>query len=141
MKKFKYKWIIFIIISIIILLTDRLTKIWALNLTKTIDFKFFAFTLVKNTGAGFGLFQDLNSVLIYFSVIVLGLLIYFYDRINPYSFTFIAAGLTGNIIDRIFYGFVIDFINFKIWPVFNIADSFITIGVILLIIEFFRKKD
>jgi signal peptidase II len=141
MKKSKYRWIVFLIILAIILLTDRITKIWALNLTKTIDFKVFAFTLVKNTGAAFGLFQDLNSVLIYFSVIVLGLLIYFYDRINPYSFTFIAAGLTGNIIDRIFYGFVIDFINFKIWPVFNIADSFITIGVILLIIEFFRKKD
>ncbi len=134
------KGFFYFIFFLAIILTDRLTKIWALNLKTSVDFRIFSFNLVRNTGAGFGLLKDFNSGLIYLSVIILGLLVYFHDRINLYSLTFITAGLISNVTDRISYGYVIDFIDFKIWPVFNIADSFITIGVILLIIEYFKKK-
>ena len=53
---------------------------------------------------------------------------------------FIIGGLLGNLIDRIFLGHVVDFIDFRIWPVFNAADSAITIAVIWLIIYLWRKK-
>ena len=52
---------------------------------------------------------------------------------------FILGGTIGNLIDRIAYGFVIDFLDFRIWPVFNVADSFVTIGVIGLIIYLWKK--
>ena len=56
-------------------------------------------------------------------------------------FALIIGGALSNILDRIIYGSVIDFINFSFWPAFNIADSAITIGVILLIIKFIHKDE
>ena len=53
----------------------------------------------------------------------------------------IVSGIVGNLIDRIFYGSVIDFINFRFWPIFNVADSLIFIGVIYWIIEILRDRD
>ena len=52
----------------------------------------------------------------------------------------ILSGAIGNLIDRIFFGCVIDFINLKIWPVFNIADSFITLGVIVILLVYLKKR-
>ena len=58
-------------------------------------------------------------------------------RLNIYSLalSFILAGALGNLIDRMFFGYVIDFLDFRVWPVFNIADSAITIGALILIIK------
>ncbi|MFH1847393.1 MAG: signal peptidase II [Candidatus Omnitrophota bacterium] len=56
------------------------------------------------------------------------------------ALSFIIAGTIGNLIDRIRFGYVIDFIDFRVWPVFNIADSFITIGAVILMASFLRKK-
>jgi signal peptidase II len=59
---------------------------------------------------------------------------------NTIYYILILAGALGNIIDRFYFGCVIDFIDFKIWPVFNLADSFITLGVILIILDTLKKK-
>lgn len=97
-------------------------------------------TYVQNTGIAFGLFQNTIPLLIWFSIIVLGLLFFFYDRIHFIPRALLVAGIIGNLIDRIFLKFVVDFIDFRIWPTFNIADSCLTIGAILLVV-FILKKD
>ena len=61
----------------------------------------------------------------------------FYVRIG---FASVFGGVLGNLIDRLRYGYVIDFLDFRIWPVFNIADSAITIGAVLIIIDLLRNR-
>jgi len=96
-------------------------------------------TYVQNTGSAFGLFQNTVGILIWFSLIVLGLLFYFYDKMNFIPRTLIIAGVIGNLLDRIFLKYVVDFVDFRIWPAFNVADSCLSIGVILLIIYIIKK--
>jgi len=97
-------------------------------------------TYIQNTGSAFGLFQNTTSLLIWFSVFVLGLIFYLYDKIPFVPRILLTGGIVGNLIDRIFLKFVVDFIDFRVWPAFNIADSCLTIGVIILIIYLLKKK-
>ena len=116
-------------------------------------FPFLNITFVRNTGISFGLFSNGGLLNRYFFTILalivgLTLLIIAFlniDRIARFSLLFISAGAIGNAIDRIYFGGVIDFIDFFLynlhWPAFNLADIFITFGVILLLFEnFFRKN-
>ena len=111
---------------------------------------FFNLTYVKNTGAAFGLFAgDTNAFrTLFFVTITVGALVLIFwlfrrikeDRVLiPLSFAMIIAGAVGNLVDRIRWGYVIDFLDFYWqtyhWPAFNIADSAITVGVALLFIE------
>jgi signal peptidase II len=107
------------------------------------------FTHVRNPGALFGLFGSLNSFLIPASVLVILAILYYYLRVRPREWLLNLAlalelgGATGNLIDRLAYGKVIDFIDFKVWPVFNLADSAITLGLFFLGLYLFfhvRKK-
>ncbi|PIP68258.1 MAG: signal peptidase II [Candidatus Omnitrophica bacterium CG_4_9_14_0_2_um_filter_42_8] len=106
-------------------------------------------TFIKNTGAAFGLFK--NSTYFFIAVSVIAVILIGIVLVNSagkgsfsekflfhYSLILIMAGALGNLIDRISLKYVIDFIDFRIWPVFNIADSSITIGTALLIISFTR---
>ena len=104
-------------------------------------------TFVKNTGAAFGLFKNSTYFFIAVSItaiIIIGTVILGTVRKGNFSEKFrfnfslilIMAGAFGNLIDRINLGYVIDFIDLRIWPVFNIADSAITLGTTLLIISF-----
>ncbi len=102
---------------------------------------FLYFTYVQNTGIAFGFLQNTTSILIWLSVIVLGILLFLYEKIPLVPRFLIAAGIIGNLIDRIFLSFVVDFINFRLWPAFNIADSCLTIGVIFLILHILKNKD
>ena len=136
-------------ISFIILFYDQLTKFIVL---KQLPFKYsmqvipklFYLTHVRNYGAAFSLFQNSSQLLLWFSVIVVGFILYLYDKI-PYEnlpqifIALILGGTLGNLIDRLVYGYVIDFLDFQIWPAFNIADTAITIGVIGLIIYLIKK--
>ncbi|MFA5087866.1 MAG: signal peptidase II [Candidatus Omnitrophota bacterium] len=101
-------------------------------------------TLVRNTGIAFGLFKDQGVVFILIPVIAIILLVFniFYYQSNKdlsrtyiIGFSLILGGAIGNLIDRIHYGYVIDFIDFRVWPVFNIADSAITIGAVIITIK------
>ncbi len=96
-------------------------------------------TLVHNRGAAFGILKE-QTYLFIFSSICAVILIYLSikgqgrKRISIYtlSLSLIAAGAVGNLIDRVFFGYVIDFLDLRVWPVFNVADSAITIGAVLL---------
>ncbi len=102
-------------------------------------------TLVHNTGIAFGLFKDQGVVFIIIPLIAIILLIYniYYYKSNDeclsrtyiIGFSLILAGAIGNLIDRIVFQYVIDFIDLQIWPVFNIADSAITIGAFIVAVK------
>lgn len=132
------------LLLIILVVIDQLTKF--LFFGKDFSVGFFRISFVKNTGMSFGLFQGSNLFLIFVSIIALVALVYFafFSKELKSSFWFllvIISGTLGNLVDRVFRGFVVDFINFGWWPVFNVADSLIFIGVFgLLINELFFIK-
>ena len=122
-----------------IVILDRLTKMLILS-GQTLDAGFLSFHFVTNTGASFGMLQGWNAVFIAVSIVVLGILAFYYKTIPPAPLMLITGGVLGNLLDRIFFGFVIDFIDFKFFPVFNIADSAISIGVFVWILLLLLKK-
>ncbi|MBS3146299.1 signal peptidase II [Candidatus Woesearchaeota archaeon] len=133
----KTKYILLIILFIVL---DQLTK----NFFKDKHFSIINYT--ENSGAAFSLFQGFTLLLITISLIVLIITLYYFITLTKlnlklnYSFILIISGTSGNLIDRIFLGVVRDFIDFKIWPIFNLADSYNVIGFILLLIYFNRKS-
>jgi len=104
----------------------------------------FHITYIHNTGSAFGMMQNATIFLIWLSIIVIGIIMFLYDKIPEnkcyqLSVAAILAGVFGNLIDRINLGYVIDFIDFRIWPAFNIADAAICIGAVFLIIQIIKK--
>src|SRR3989344_634425 len=95
--------------------------------------KYFLTTTI-NYGAAFSLFQGYTIFLIIASLIALIICIYYYkEKKLRLGLNFLISGIIGNLIDRIFLGYVRDFINLRIFPVFNLADMFNVIGVLLII--------
>ena len=123
----------------LLLLLDQVTKTIFSSINA--DFGFFAITPVTNTGMSFGLFQGNNFVFILISIIFIFLLFFFRKEFKGREvfLVMILAGAFGNLIDRIIHGHVLDFIDFKFFPVFNVADSLIFIGVFCVI--FLELKD
>ena len=132
-----------VLLGLILVLADQVLKL-SVHLTNPfIDLKIFAIVFVKNTGSLWGWFQNTNSLFIFISLIAIGALLYFYDQFPKKAFLFylmLLSGIIGNLIDRIFRGFVVDFIDFKFWPVFNLADAFIVVSIIALIIYTWKEK-
>ncbi len=99
---------------------------------------FFEIRHVTNTGAAFGLFQNGSNLFVIVSFIVSAIIIYYYSRLPDgkwplrFSLAMQLAGAVGNLIDRLRWGYVVDFLDFHFWPVFNVADSCIVCGVVLL---------
>ncbi len=129
----------------LILCIDVLTKIWAKNhlkqgimLTKNIGLMY-----TTNTGAGFSLLTKHNMLLAWFSIIIIGILIFFYPdlpaNLRTPVYLFIIGGL-GNVIDRFIYGHVIDFIKIGWWPSFNIADITLCIAAGWIILKLLKKN-
>lgn len=146
--------IFFIILGIVFL--DQITKYWIYNNLDYMAyfdvFPFFKIVHFQNKGAAFSFLHDAGGWQRYFLITVsmIAVLVLPYlirqNKKEPFilwSFVFILAGAIGNMIDRIYHGFVIDFIYLHIneysWPAFNIADSFITIGAFLLIFDMLKK--
>ena len=138
------------------LILDQISKIVInTNLKENESIKvigsFFKLTNVFNEGAAFSLFDGSKVFLIIVSIISILFLLYmmkdFKDsKLNNIAFGLIYGGILGNLIDRLFLGYVRDFLDFNIfgfhYPVFNLADSFIVIGVITLIIDLIKgEKD
>jgi signal peptidase II len=130
-----------IILFLLFIIIDRITKVWALTLSanKTIDLGIVEFVYMTNTGAGFSILQNQNILLSWIAVIALGVIIFYYSHFPKLGFLMIISGIIGNLIDRLFYGHVIDFINFKFWPVFNVADSLVFLGVIYTVIVWIKE--
>lgn len=144
-----------LITAVIALIIDQLTKTLAelflkLNVSFKLINKFFYFTLCHNEGAAFGLFSGSRIFIIVGTVIALILLYHFTfcfkkNNRNNIAFGLIYGGLAGNFLDRVIFGYVIDFLDFYIfkldYPVFNFADIAIVIGVILLIYATIRGEE
>ncbi len=135
----------------VVLLLDRLTKAWIRHHFQLYESRrltsWFYLTFVENTGTAFGLFQGNNRALLLLAFTILAALLYgarglterggFWGAIGV---ALVLGGAIGNVMDRIHYGQVIDFLDFRVWPVFNIADSAITIGTISLMIGLIWKE-
>ena len=141
----------FVSLSIFIVLIDQFTKYLIFYNKKLFinkDFLLFKLDFVKNYGAAFNIFSGSRIFLSLISILFSTLLIYLIFRKNTinifdlYSYSFILGGTIGNGIDRIYKGFVIDFINLNIinFPVFNIADISINIGFIFLLYNIFKNN-
>ncbi len=137
------------IFPLILVAADQISKCIAkeyLAVSMQVIKNIFHLTFVKNFGIAFGFLPGTNDIVLWLYIIVLGLLVYFYDkfpkdRFNQVMYFFMIAGVIGNFIDRIAYGYVIDFIDFRVWPVFNFADIYLDIGIIgLLGKEIFAGK-
>ena len=146
-------WIIFFIF-----LLDRSSKYFITNLSDPVNglnieiTSFLNFNLIWNKGIAFGLLsfdQDFLYNIITFVIFLITILIFWFSQktkgLEKISFLIIVGGSSGNIFDRIYYSAVVDFIDINInsfhWFIFNVADIFISIGVITLImLEIFYKK-
>ena len=136
----------FLFLSLFILFLDQLTKYLARHyLTSPFilipDFLSLRFSV--NTGAAFSILQGQNLLLAWFGVIVIGVLLYFYEDF-PLNYRLpvqlLIIGIIGNTLDRFINGYVTDFIAFSFWPSFNIADSVINIAVFYIIILMIKEE-
>lgn len=133
----------FIFLFLFLFLIDRITKILFFNKSGC----FFIFCLIseKNKGGMLGIFQNFPLLIIFISLIILFFFIYFYIKEKNFYFRlsviFIVTGIISNLFDRIFYGYVIDWIsfNFKFYS-FNIADCYLWIGLIFYLVSFLKKE-
>jgi signal peptidase II len=136
---------------------DQLTKQWVLRSISPYDARvvvpdFFNLVNVTNTGAAFGSFKGNNTFFIVISIAALVVVTVLLSRPRPpdawrdVSLALLLGGILGNLTDRLVYGHVIDFLLFNLhiryaspWPAFNVADSCISVAVVLFIIHSFRK--
>ncbi len=106
----------------------------------------FHITVIFNSGAAFGILKGSPVLLTYLGLIFIGLFIFFIKKEEKKSLLFliscglILGGALSNLCDRIFLGFIIDYIDLRVWPVFNLSDSAITVGVAVLLIQSLWKK-
>jgi len=132
-------------IVLALFLADRLSKAWALSSLKALYGRsievlpVFSLTYAENTGVAFGMFQDSNLFFLVFSTALVGVLLYMRRRIEKHGWlaaaglALVLGGALGNLYDRIAYGYVVDFFDFSFFPaVFNVADSGITVGAVML---------
>ncbi len=151
-----HRWGILLGVGLVIVVLDQITKTFVMHtmhLHESIPIiaGFFNLTYIRNPGAAFGMFATSNSAfrLIFFagtSIFALGLLGTIFYRMHPadvcgqLSVSGIFGGAIGNLLDRLQYGEVVDFLDFYVggyhWPAFNVADSAITVGVVSLLILF-----
>ena len=146
------------LVSVVVLALDQATKLYVdshmrIHESVTVIANFFHFTYVRNKGAAFGIFAN-SAVRIPFFITVslaaaIGILWYLRrlkdeQRLVNFSLSLIFAGAVGNLIDRVRLGEVIDFIDVHWyqhhWPAFNVADSAITVGVCLLLLDLWREE-
>jgi signal peptidase II len=135
----------------ITLLLDRLSKAWVIHHFQLGEShrlaSYFYWTYVRNTGTAFGLFQGNNKALVIMAFLILASLLYGARGLSErggfwgaLGVALVLGGAVGNVIDRLHYGCVIDFLDFRVWPVFNVADSAITVGAISIIIGLLWNK-
>ncbi|MFH1287860.1 MAG: signal peptidase II [bacterium] len=143
----------FYMLGIILIALDQITKLLVIDKlspgqTVPIIDGMLYFTHARNPGIAFSLFPNMNKTIIILSIVTIFLLFSIYRKTSSddlwikTALIFIASGAIGNLIDRIQYSVVIDFIDFRVWPVFNLADTFIVIGVATIFaIMFLGRKN
>ncbi len=148
--------ILFLVIGILISVLDQLAKCFAVaTLTKVntvpLITDVFHLTYCENPGAGFGIFADYTWLLSFFTALVIVAIVVYMAVKKPksvwlsVSLSFLTGGALGNLIDRLRLGYVVDFFDFRLinFPIFNVADCFVTIGAILFAVYvlFLEGKD
>ena len=148
-------WLMFLL-TIVFLVVDIISKLVVSSLMNVYDSiviikNFFCFTYVRNTGAAWSIFEGRVLGIIVVSLIIISFIVYYISKqkvkskLEKIGYSLILGGALGNLLDRIIYGYVIDFLDFNIfgydYPIFNLADSFIFVGVMLLIIYTWRYND
>jgi len=143
----KWRNVVFGYVVLLVILADQLTKTWIRGSLargqSLFDAGFFQIVHIHNTGAAFGIFKDQSlalTIVAFVGIVVILLLVFvlrrrwsFFDSMLVSSaIGLVLGGTVGNLIDRLRLGHVTDFIDFKVWPAFNIADSAVTIGVIII---------
>ena len=156
----KNKYIKLVVFAGIIVLLDQVTKALIIdhisfNQTIPVMRGFFNITHIHNPGGAFGLMANLSPALrsiifLFISSLAVGLIFYFYKKTPPNypwlaaAFALIFGGALGNLIDRLRFGFVIDFLDFYVgnlhWPAFNVADSAISVGIGIFVFHLLFKK-
>jgi signal peptidase II len=156
----KTKYIIFFVTLTAVVLLDQFLKAYVgatMNLHESIPIieGYFNITYVKNPGAAFGFLANSapefrSLFLISVTVIAIVLILYFISKNTAkevfltFSLSLIFGGAVGNLIDRIRFGEVTDYLDFYIssyhWPAFNVADSAISLGALVLVVEIFRRR-
>ncbi len=142
----KWRNLVFFLTALLVVATDQLSKVWIRSNPKDqviFEAGIFRIIHVQNTGAAFGLFQGQSFpltivALIAIIVILLSALLFSHripllgNGLGKPALGLVLGGTAGNLVDRLRLGYVTDFIDIGIWPTFNVADSAITVGVILL---------
>jgi len=146
----------FIVLTIICLIIDFVSKLIVSNLMNVHDSipvikDFFYISYFRNTGGAWSILNNHTWLLTLISLIIIIFLVYYVyknkpkNRLEKIGYSMIIAGSIGNLMDRIIYGYVIDFFDFNIfgynYPIFNFADVFIVVGVFFLIIYNWRCKN
>ncbi len=152
--EFRSRWwrnAVLFLIALLVIAADQLSKIWIRSNIPAgqslFEAGFFRLTHIHNTGAAFGLFPGQSFLLSIVASVAIGLLLVYafvlYRRFSlldnvpeRVAIGLVLGGTVGNLIDRLRFGYVTDFIDFNIWPAFNIADSAVTVGVILFAFSF-----
>ena len=114
--------------AILVIILDQLSKFLFKN--------YFNFT--RNYGAAFGLFQGYRWLFVVVAAIVVLLIFRYKNKLDNFALGLLLGGTIGNLIDRLVYGYVIDFIDFGFWPSFNLADSFSVVAAIILIYKHWK---
>ena len=148
-----------ILITILLILLDQGTKLWALGSLKpihsmTVVDGFLDLTFVENRGVAFGMLAGQRWLILVLTGVIAGVLIYFYRTLpkkKAYlplraALLLVLSGAVGNIIDRVCRGYVVDFFEFTFfdWPVFNVADIYVTVAafmLVVLILFFYQEED
>ena len=141
------KYLNFWSVAFVVFILDRISKFLILEyipLNSSINLKIFSLTHLVNTGTFFGLLKSASWFFVIFAAAVSVFLILKYkkfpDDLQP-VLGLILAGALGNLVDRLLYGAVIDFIDFHFWPAFNLADSAVSVAVVLILLrEYVFKK-
>jgi len=144
---------LFLLIAVVIPIVDQVTK-WIIisrfSLYESLPIieGFLSVTRIHNSGIAFGFFPGLPRLFVLITIASMLVVVYFYVTIRPRTLlvtlgcSLILGGAAGNLIDRLHYGYVVDFINFSFWPAFNVADSSVSVGVALLLANFlFEHKE
>jgi signal peptidase II len=145
------KRFLFFVVAFLVVLSDQITKLLARNFIAPFEtikvFPFLQLVSVRNEGAAFGLFKSFgNSGFIVVSLVAIAFVTYLLLRAREdrIGLSLILGGAAGNVIDRIFLGSVTDFIDVFVgrlhWPAFNIADSALTVGLALMVLNAFAKQ-
>ena len=139
----------FLLLAGLVLLLDQFSKALALKFlvlgtSRPVLAPLFHLTLVENQGIAFGLFQGFDKLLFVTVTVSIGVLVYLGFRserwVNQWGMGLILGGAVGNWLDRVRVGAVIDFLDFRIWPVFNFADTAITLGVGLFLLDLLKGQ-